>query len=120
VLGERTLDGMCLGLAYSLGQLASYLFHIAFQTGYGRVIAGRLRDGELSWLASSSVRGFLIGLVIGFFVVRDIRRVSHSHVVELPQRRREPATSAAGANGAADDSGLTIPQRGAVQPAAHW
>ncbi len=118
---ERSVDGMFLGLAYALGQLAAYLFHVAFQTGYGRVIADRLRDGEVSWLASSSMRGFLIGFVIGYFVVRDIRRVSHSHVVEFTPRRREPQPApGARANGATDAPELTATEQEAIQPAAHW
>ncbi len=88
-MGERTMDGFSLGLAYALGQLAAYLFHAAFKTGYGTVIVEKLSDGRLDWLWSSSIRGFLIGFVIGFFIVRDIRRVSHSHVVELSKRRSD-------------------------------
>jgi hypothetical protein len=89
-VSERTLDGMCLGLAYALGQIAAYLFHAAFKTGYGVVIVQRISEGQLDWLWSSSARGFLIGYVMGFFIVRDIRRVSHSHVVDMPPRRLAP------------------------------
>lgn len=83
--GERLLDGASLGLAYALGQLAGYLFHAAFKTGFGVVIVKRLGEGQLDWLWSSSIRGMLIGFVMGFFIVRDIRRVSHSHVVQNRQ-----------------------------------
>lgn len=86
---ERSTDGIFLGIAYSLGQAAAYLFHAAFKTGYGVVIVKRLSEGELNWLWSSSIRGMLIGFVMGFFIVRDIRRVSHSHVVQ-PRQREQP------------------------------
>jgi chemotaxis regulatin CheY-phosphate phosphatase CheZ len=90
---ERSLDGLFLGLAYAIGQLAAYMFHAAFKTGFGIVIVKKLGEGDLDWIWSSSVRGFLIGFIMGFFIVRDVRRVSHSHVVE-GRPREEPQPSA--------------------------
>jgi len=86
---ERGLDGVFLGLAYAAGQLGSYVFHAAFQTGFGVMMVKRIGEGNWDWLWSSSVRGFLIGFVMGFFIVRDVRRVAHSHVVQA-RRGAEP------------------------------
>jgi len=88
-VAERTLDGAFLGLAYGVGQLASYVFHVAFQTHFGGIIVKRVSEGEFDWLWSSSIRGALIGFVMGYFIVRDIRRVAHSHVVQ-PGRFDKP------------------------------
>jgi hypothetical protein len=101
---ERSMDGLFLGLAYAVGQVAAYMFHAAFKTGFGVVIVKRLGEGNMEWLWSSSIRGFLIGFVMGYFIVRDIRRVSHSHVVEAkPREEPQPqATPGAFPNGAGE------------------
>jgi len=100
VVIERSLDGLFLGLAYTAGQLAAYLFHAAFKTGFGITLVTWLGEGRLNWLWTSSARGMLIGFVMGYFIVRDIRRVSHSHVVE-PRPRTEPKSTAESPDAAA-------------------
>jgi hypothetical protein len=86
---ERLMDGVVLGVTYAIGQVAAFMLHAAFRTGFGDTIIKWISEDRWDWLWSSSVRGFLIGFVMGFFIVRDIRRVAHSHVVQ-PRRRRQP------------------------------
>jgi hypothetical protein len=88
-VGERVSDGVFLGLAYAVGQIAAFMLHAAFKTKFGEIITTWITAGQWDLIWSSSVRGFLIGFVMGFFIVRDIRRVAHSHVVQ-PRRRSQP------------------------------
>jgi hypothetical protein len=88
-VGERLADGVLLGVTYAVGQIAAFMLHAAFKTQFGEVITNWITTGQWGWLWSSSGRGFLIGFVMGFFIVRDIRRVAHSHVVQ-PRRRKQP------------------------------
>jgi hypothetical protein len=88
-VGERVADGVFLGVIYAVGQIAAFMLHAAFRTGFGETITKWITTGQWDWIWSASVRGFLIGFVMGFFIVRDIRRVAHSHVVQ-PRRRKQP------------------------------
>lgn len=81
---ERLTDGVIVGAIYVLGNVAASLLHIGMGTNFGRRMLTRINElGFVDVFVTSPFRfvGFGIGLVIGFIVIRDVRRIAHARIV---------------------------------------
>lgn len=79
-LRERLTDGVFVGLIYACGNIASMITHYSLQTVFGERLKDRLAEGNVP--VAMLIVSFIVGFVIGFAVLREVRRIAHSHVID--------------------------------------
>lgn len=82
-LKERLTDGLFLAAIYAIGSIAAFMTHIALGTAFGERLEKALADGSLRFLVMMAMNG-TVGFVVGAAIVRDVRRIAHSHVLARP------------------------------------
>ncbi len=88
-LGERLSDGLVIGLIYTAGGLAALTAHYMFGTAMGEGIRKMAESGgfpfRLLWFQGTNL---VVGFIIGALIIRDVRRIAHSHVIQSPVSRK--------------------------------
>lgn len=79
-LRERLTDGVFFGLIYMCGNIAAMMTHYSLQTAFGQRLKDDIAEGKIPIFMF--MVSFAIGFVIGFAVLREVRRIAHSHVID--------------------------------------
>lgn len=92
---ERATDGMLLGLVYATGSLAGMATHILLRTTFGTDLVKNLAAGEFRFFIFVGMM-LVLGFIIGYAILRDVRRIGHSHILDKKAaqdaRRAQTAT----------------------------
>jgi hypothetical protein len=93
---DRVKDGLVLGLIYLGGWLAGMIAHIMFGTNYGARLLATFAE---QWPRTAMFGGvnFLIGFLIGAIIIRDVRMMAHSRVIERNIKGAETGRAAGAA-----------------------